>query len=76
MPTPAEVAAAHRLINEADPNTDAQVKRLRKLYDLVGEDPEVGERAITEILENGPDAATRLAGTADAVARLHGLQEE
>jgi hypothetical protein len=70
------VAAAYRTINEADPDTQAQVERLRRLYREVGEDPEVGERAISEILENGPDAATRLAGTADAVARLHGLKED
>lgn len=72
----AEVKAAHRTINEADPNTDEQIKRLRKLYREVGEDPEVGERAITEMLENGPGAAARLQATADAVIRLHGLKEE
>lgn len=72
----AKVAAAYRDINEADSNTKLQADRLRKLYKQTGEDPEVGERAITEMLESGPGAATRLQATADAVIRLHGLKED
>lgn len=70
------VADAYRTINEADSNTAKQADRLRKLYDQIGEDPKVGERAINEIMESGPDAAARLTATADAVVRLHGLKED
>ena len=70
------VAQAHRVINEADPDTKAQLTRLRRLYRTVGEDKDVGEAAINGILEGGPGAAARLRATADAVARLHNIQEE
>lgn len=70
------VAAAHRTINEADPDTAIQLKRLRKLYKQVGEDEDVSERAIAEMLEGGPGASARLKGTADAVAALWKIQED
>jgi response regulator RpfG family c-di-GMP phosphodiesterase len=69
------VAAAYRTINEADPETAAQLERLKNLHQQVGEDPEVSERAINEILEGGPGAADRLRATADAVATLWGIKE-
>lgn len=71
-----KVAAAYRTINDADPETKKQADRLRRMYREVGEDKDVGERAINEILESGPGAAARLSGTADAVARLWGLEED
>jgi pyrroline-5-carboxylate reductase len=70
------VAAAYRTINEADSETATQLKRLRGLYKHVGEDSEVGESAIDGIMGSGPGAATRLRATADAVARLHGIEED
>jgi uncharacterized protein YneF (UPF0154 family) len=70
------IADAYRTINAADNNTAIQADRLRKLYDQVGEDPAVGERAINEMLESGPDAAARLTATAEAVVRRHGLKED
>lgn len=76
MPTNEDVVAAYRTINEADPETQAQLTRLRKLYKATGEEDEVGERAIAEILEGGPGAAARLKGTADAVAALWNIEEE
>jgi hypothetical protein len=71
-----DVAAAYRTINEADPETKKQVARLRRLHKQAGEDKDVSDRAIAEIMEGGAGAADRLRGTADAVARLHGIQEE
>lgn len=71
-----KVADAYRTINAADSNTAKQADRLRKLYGQIGEDPQVGERAINEILESGPDAAARLQATAEAIVRLHGLKED
>lgn len=60
---------------DSDPETAQQLERLRSLYKQVGEDPEVGERAIAGILASGPGAAARLATTANAVAALHGIDE-
>ena len=70
------VAEAYRTINEADPEVAQQVERLKGLYDKAGEDPAVGQAAIDSMLGGGPGAADRLRATADAVARLHGLEEK
>jgi len=72
----ADLAAAYRTINEADPETARQLKRLRALHKRTGESSENAERQISEILENGPGAADRLRGTADAVARRWNLDED
>lgn len=69
------VAEAYRTINEADPVTQEQLKRLRSLYEQTGEDPERYEKTIDEILTAGPGAADRLKGTADAVAALWKIKE-
>jgi hypothetical protein len=71
----ADVKAAYRTINEAEPETVEAVKRLRGLYKKAGEDTEHGDLVIAEILEGGPGAAARLNATADAVAQLWGIQE-
>lgn len=75
-PDKAAVAAAHRTINESDPETAKQVARLKRLHRATGETAERSEAAIDGILESGPGAAARLAATADAVAALYGLKEE
>ena len=70
------VAEAYRTINEADPETAKQIKRLEALYEQVGEDEDVGQAAIEGILGGGPGAADRLRATADAVAALHNIKED
>jgi hypothetical protein len=70
-----QVAAAYRTINEADPETEKQAKRLAKLHMRTGESEDHSTMVINEILESGPGAADRLRATADAVAQLWGIKE-
>lgn len=70
------VAAAYRVINEADGEAKKQATRLARLHKQTGEDAEHSAAVINEILESGPGAVDRLRATCEAVARLHGIQEE